>query len=119
MSYIGAFSFLGKGREHEAPRTYYQGQKPDPRMPFEKLGGGDPRTQAREEDMDIGYEDNRTIQSFDGLEQIFLDDIMKLSKEQNDAEDAENARHREVCFGFSLVEPLFWSDFQINFLNPD
>ncbi|XP_075500642.1 uncharacterized protein LOC142539232 [Primulina tabacum] len=85
----------GKGREREAPRTYYQGQRPDPRIPFEKQGGGDPRSQPREEDMDIGYEDNRTIQSFDGLEQIFLDDIMKLSKEQNDAEDAENARHRE------------------------
>ncbi|KAL0437088.1 UNVERIFIED_CONTAM: hypothetical protein Sradi_0416700 [Sesamum radiatum] len=64
-------------------------------MPLEKQGGGDPRSQPHEEDMDIGYEDNHVLQTFDGLEQRFLDDIMKLSKEQIDAEDAENARHRE------------------------
>lgn len=60
-------------------------------------GGGDLRSQPHEEDMDIGYEDNRVVQTFEGLEQRFLDDIMKLNKEQTDAEDAENARHREVC----------------------
>lgn len=66
-------------------------------MPLERQGGGDHRSQHHEEDMDIGYEDNRGPQTFEGLEQGFLDDIMKLSKEQTDAEDAENARHREVC----------------------
>ena len=68
-------------------------------MPVERQGGGDPRSQSHEEDMDIGYEDNRMPPTLEGLEQRFVDDIMKLSKEQTDAEDAENARHREVCSG--------------------
>lgn len=90
------YVFIGQGRE--APRSYYQSQQRlDPRMPLERQGGGDHRSQHHEEDMDIGYEDNRVPQTFEGLEQGFLDDIMKLSKEQTDAEDAENARHREVC----------------------
>lgn len=46
--------------------------------------------------MNIGYEENLMPQTFEGLEQKFLDDIMKLSKEQINAEDAEIARHREV-----------------------
>ncbi|KAK6119834.1 hypothetical protein DH2020_046429 [Rehmannia glutinosa] len=92
MSPTAPFS-EGKGRE--APRSYYQNQRMDSRMPLERQGGGDPRSQSHEEDMDIGYEDNRVMQTFEGLEQRFLDDIMKLSKEQTDAEDAENARHRE------------------------
>ncbi|KAL6511075.1 hypothetical protein OROGR_022199 [Orobanche gracilis] len=80
---------LGASAGREAPRSYYQNQ----RMPLERQGGG---AQSHEEDMDIGYEDNnRVTQTFEGLEQRFLDDIMKLSREQTDAEDAENARHRE------------------------
>ncbi|KAK6163656.1 hypothetical protein DH2020_000520 [Rehmannia glutinosa] len=87
------FTAIHGGRE--APRSYYQNQRMDSRMPLERQGGGDPRSQSHEEDMDIGYEDNRVMHTFEGLEQRFLDDIMKLSKEQTDAEDAENARHRE------------------------
>ncbi|GFP89453.1 hypothetical protein PHJA_001088900 [Phtheirospermum japonicum] len=93
MSPTAPFS-EGKGRE--APRSYYQNQRLDPRAPMERQVGGDPRPQPHEEDMDIGYEDNnRVMPTFEGLEQRFLDDFMKLSKEQTDAEDAENARHRE------------------------
>ena len=47
--------------------------------------------------MDVRYEGEHLSQSFEGLEQNFHDDIIKLTKEQNDAEDAEYARHREVC----------------------
>ena len=46
--------------------------------------------------MEIGFEDKTVNQTFEGLEQRFYDDILKLTKEQNDAEDAENAWHREV-----------------------
>lgn len=67
-------------------------------MAMEKQGRNDPRSQPREEDIGIGYEDNLLSQTFEGLEQRFLDDIMKLVKDQADAEDAENARHREVSF---------------------
>ncbi|KAK4440548.1 hypothetical protein Salat_0389700 [Sesamum alatum] len=79
----------------EAPGSYYRGQRLDPRMSMEGQSRGDPRPQPHEEDMDIGYEDNRVLHTFEGLEQRFFDDVMKLSKEQIDAEDAENARHME------------------------
>ncbi|XP_041990915.1 ATP-dependent DNA/RNA helicase DHX36-like [Salvia splendens] len=92
MSPTAPFS---EGQGRDAPRSYYQNQRMDPRMPVERQGGGDPRSQSHEEDMDIGYEDNRMPPTLEGLEQRFVDDIMKLSKEQTDAEDAENARHRE------------------------
>lgn len=67
-------------------------------MASEKQGNHDPRSLPPEEDMDIGYEDKHLSQTFEGLEKRFLDDITKLSKEQIDVEDAENARHREVSF---------------------
>ncbi|KAF5937581.1 hypothetical protein HYC85_025087 [Camellia sinensis] len=79
----------------DTSRSYFQGQRQDSKMTLERQGNNDPRSQPREEDMDIGYEDNPSSRTFEGLEQRFLDDIMKLSKEQTDAEDAENARHRE------------------------
>ena len=46
--------------------------------------------------MNVGYEGNHLSHTFEGLEQNFHDDIVKLAKELNDAEDAEHARHREV-----------------------
>ncbi|KAL8057916.1 hypothetical protein ABFS82_04G214900 [Erythranthe guttata] len=92
MSPTAPFS---EGQGREAPRSYYQNQRMDLRMPSERQGGVDPRSQSHEDDMDLGYEDNRSVQTFENLEQRFLDDIMKLSKEQTDAEDAENVRHRE------------------------
>lgn len=81
-------------------RSYYQSQ--GQRSGSEKPGH-DIRSMSREENMEIGYEDNVAGQTFEGLEQRFYDDIVKLSKEQNDAEDAENARHREVCIVSKLI----------------
>ncbi|XP_059664850.1 uncharacterized protein LOC132311127 [Cornus florida] len=86
---------FNEGQGGDASRSYYQGQRPDPKMGSEKQGNNDRRSQPHEEDMDVGYDDNVLLQTFDGLEQKFLDDIMKLTKDQTDAEDAENARHRE------------------------
>uniref|UniRef100_A0A7N0T227 Uncharacterized protein n=1 Tax=Kalanchoe fedtschenkoi TaxID=63787 RepID=A0A7N0T227_KALFE len=45
--------------------------------------------------MDTRYEDDSTPQGFEGVENKFLDDVMKLVREQKDAEDAEYARHKE------------------------
>uniref|UniRef100_A0A5B7B8I8 Uncharacterized protein n=1 Tax=Davidia involucrata TaxID=16924 RepID=A0A5B7B8I8_DAVIN len=84
-----------EGQGGDTSRSYYQGQRPDPKMALEKQRNNDPRSQPHEEDMDIGYEDNLLSQTFEGLEQGFLDDIMKLAKEQTDAEDTENVRHQE------------------------
>ena len=58
--------------------------------------------------MEVGYEQNLLSQTLEGLEKKFLDDIMKFAKEQNDAEDAENIRHRRLvynsfCFIFSIL----------------
>ena len=93
------------GQRGDASRSYYQGQRPDPKMALEKQGNNDRRSQPPEEDMDIGYEDPLS-QSFEGLEQRFMDDILMLSKEQSDAEDAENTRHREVSLlkNFSILK---------------
>ncbi|CAN4120159.1 unnamed protein product [Withania somnifera] len=88
-------TMFSEGQGSEASRPYYQGQRTDPRLALENQGGKDPRAQPREEDMDIGYEDKPVQHPLEGLDQKFLDDIMKLTKEQNDAEDAENSRHRE------------------------
>ncbi|XP_028090727.1 uncharacterized protein LOC114290919 [Camellia sinensis] len=86
---------FNEGQGGDTSRSYFQGQRQDSKMALERQGNNDPRSQPREEDMDIGFEDNPSSRTFEGLEQRFLDDIMKLSKEQTDAEDAENARHRE------------------------
>lgn len=51
--------------------------------------------QAHEEDMEIGYEDKPFHLNFEGLEARFQEEILKLIKEQIDAENTENARHRE------------------------
>ncbi|XP_051134706.1 uncharacterized protein LOC127253927 isoform X2 [Andrographis paniculata] len=83
------------GQLCEMPGSYYQGQRLDPMVPLERQGGGETGSQAHEEDMEIGYEDPRVVQTYESLEQRFLDDLTKLSKEHADSEDAENARHRE------------------------
>lgn len=77
---------FNEGQGVDASKSYFQGQN---------RNSNDSRSQAHEEDMDVGYEGNHLSQTFEGLEQNFRDDIIKLTKEQNDAEDAEYARHRE------------------------
>ncbi|KAK7312694.1 hypothetical protein VNO77_36759 [Canavalia gladiata] len=86
---------FSEGQGGDALRPYFQGQRPDPNLTLQNRSNSDSRSQAHEEDMDVGYEGNHLSQTFEGLEQNFHDDIVKLTKEQNDAEDAEHARHRE------------------------
>ncbi|BBH05353.1 hypothetical protein Prudu_016718 [Prunus dulcis] len=83
------------GQGGDTSRSYFQGQRPDPKLAMEKQNNNDSRSQSHNEDMDLGYEDKPSSQAFEELEQKFLGDIRKLTKEQNDAEDAENARHKE------------------------
>ncbi|XP_030456335.1 uncharacterized protein LOC115677326 [Syzygium oleosum] len=90
-----ASHMLYEGQSGDASRSYYQGQKPDLRLALEKQGNNDMRPQTHNKDADHGYEKVPFSQTFEGLEQKFLDDITKLAKELNDAEDAENVRHRE------------------------
>ncbi|XP_027347223.1 uncharacterized protein LOC113858691 [Abrus precatorius] len=86
---------FSEGQGRDASRPYFQGQRPDPKLALQNRSSNDSRSQAHEADIDVGYEGNHLSQAFEGLEQNFHDDIMKLTKEQNDAEDAEYARHRE------------------------
>lgn len=90
------------GQEGNAPRSFYQGQRPDANIGFEKQGNSNPRSQLREGDMDNGYGEKPSSQTFEGLEEKFLNDIRKLSKEQSDVEDAENARHGEKISAINI-----------------
>lgn len=99
------------GQGSDAPRSYFHGQRPDPKLALEKQSNSDTRSQTHEENMDIGIEGNALLQTFEGLEQKFHDDIMKLAKEQNDIEDAENARHREVSSCLKVHRKMFQSTF--------
>lgn len=84
-----------KGEGGDASRLFYPGQRTDSKLGFDKQASKDPRSQPHEQDMDIGYEDNPLQPTFEGLMQKFHEEIMKLNKEQYEAEDTENARHRE------------------------
>jgi hypothetical protein len=65
-------------------------------LALQSRSSSDSRPQAHEENIDVRYEGNHLSQTFEGLEQNFHDDIIKLTKEQQEVEDAEQARHREV-----------------------
>uniref|UniRef100_A0A6V7QSY3 Uncharacterized protein n=1 Tax=Ananas comosus var. bracteatus TaxID=296719 RepID=A0A6V7QSY3_ANACO len=79
-----------EGQGTDGARSLYESQRLDSKQPSK-----DPRAQARHNEMEAGREDNILPQTYEGLEQKFLNDVVKLSKELHDAEDAENARHRE------------------------
>ena len=83
------------GQGGDASRSFFHDQRPDHKMVLQNQSKT-PRSLVRKEDTDLIYEANNSSPTYEGLEQKFLDDILKLSKEQNDAEDVENARHREV-----------------------
>lgn len=99
----GSSHMFNQGQGADASRSHYQGlgQRSEPRLASEKQGN-DLRSQPRDDDTEIGFEDKAVYQTFEGLEQRFYDDILKLTKEQNDAEDAENARHRERINAINL-----------------
>lgn len=101
----------------DASRPFYQSQRPDSKLGLEKQVNIDPRSQPHEEEMDIGYEEKTLSPTFEGLEEKFLDDIMKLTKEQTDAEDAEIARHREVLLNLRIAFHCLssWSYFMVVF----
>lgn len=86
---------FNEGQRGDPSRSSFQGQRVEAKQDLEKQTNSDQRGQAREQQMQPGYSDNSLPQSFEGLEQNFFEDIMKLAKEQQEAEDAENARHRE------------------------
>ncbi|XP_021746617.1 uncharacterized protein LOC110712457 [Chenopodium quinoa] len=79
------------GQGGNAGRSFYPNQMPDTKMSSNQ----EQRVHPQEQDMEVGYEDNPVPQNLERLDQKFHSDIMKFIKEQNDAEDAETARHRK------------------------
>ncbi|KAJ6349831.1 hypothetical protein OIU78_006096 [Salix suchowensis] len=87
---------FSEGQVGSGARSYYHGQPPDLKMGLESQSNKEAgRIQHRDQDMELGFEDNTLPMSFEGLERKFFDEVTKLAKEQGDAEVAENARHRE------------------------
>ncbi|XP_044504336.1 uncharacterized protein LOC123224707 [Mangifera indica] len=90
-----ASQMFNEGQGVDASGSFFQGLRADSKLALEKQNNSDPRSRPHEEDVDVGHEGKPLSNSLEGLEQKFIDDVKKLAKEQNDAEDAENARHRE------------------------
>ena len=88
--------YISAGQGDSGTRSYYQGQMPDQKRGSDNQSNGETRILPHEQDMEIGYEDKPSSLTFEALEQKFLDEIINLAKEQNDAEAVENERHREV-----------------------
>jgi hypothetical protein len=96
------------GQGGNGARSYYHGPPPDPKSGLENQSNKEAsRIQPHEQDMELGFEDNSLPMSFEGLERKFFDEVMKLAKEQSDAEDVENARHREVRLALKQISRLF------------
>ncbi|GAV91401.1 hypothetical protein CFOL_v3_34796 [Cephalotus follicularis] len=74
-----------EGQCVDASKSFFQGQRPDFKPAVKKQNNDDPKSRPHEQN----------IQCLEGLQQKFLNDIVKLAKNQNDVEDAEIAGHRE------------------------
>lgn len=94
VNHTSSLSFI-EGQGDSGTRSYYQGQMPDQKRGSDNQSNGETRSLPHEQDMEIGYEDKPSSLTFEALEQKFLDEIINLAKEQNDAEAVENERHRE------------------------
>ncbi|ERN03729.1 uncharacterized protein LOC18431883 isoform X2 [Amborella trichopoda] len=83
------------GQGTEAGNPYFHGPKSDSKLGMDKAANKDPKSSAHESDMQVGYEESPLPETLESLEQKFMDEITKLTKEQHDVENEENARHRE------------------------
>nr|CAB3496354.1 unnamed protein product [Digitaria exilis] len=76
-------------------QSFYDGKRSEAKVGLEKQSSKETRDQPRTDRTETRYEDYNIPQTFEGLEKSFHEDIVMLSKELQDAEDAENSRHRE------------------------
>ncbi|KAL5209042.1 hypothetical protein ABZP36_004665 [Zizania latifolia] len=84
-----------EGQSAQGAKSFYDGQISDLKAGLEKKPSKESRDQPRNDRFEARHVDYNLPRTFEGLEQNFREDIMILSKELRDAEDAENARHRE------------------------
>lgn len=85
-----------EGQGAEGTQSFYDRHKSDLKVSLEKQPREESREQPRTDKIEARYEDYNLPRTFEGLEQSFHEDIVILSKELHDAEDAENTRHRET-----------------------
>lgn len=80
-------------------QSFYDGKRSDSKVGLEKQPSKESRDQTHTDRnrTETRYENYNLPRTFEGLEQSFNEDIILLSKELHDAEDAENSRHMEVC----------------------
>ncbi|EAZ26434.1 hypothetical protein OsJ_10319 [Oryza sativa Japonica Group] len=91
---IPAYAY-NEGQSAQGAQTFYDGQRSDLKVGLEKQPNKESRDRPRNDRFEARREDYNLPRTFEGLEQNFHEDIVILSKELHDAEDAENARHRE------------------------
>ena len=84
-----------EGQSAEGKRSFYDGQQSDMKVGLEKQPRKESRDQPRTDKIEARHDDYNLPRTFESLEKSFREDIVVLSKELNDAEDAENTRHRE------------------------
>ncbi|TVU47582.1 hypothetical protein EJB05_07188 [Eragrostis curvula] len=101
-SQVPSYSY-NEGQGAEGAKSFYDGQRSDPKVGIEKQPNKESREQSRIDRTETRYEDYNLPRTFDSLEQNFHEEIMMLSKELHDAEDAENSRHMEMITKFGAV----------------
>ncbi|KAG8074439.1 hypothetical protein GUJ93_ZPchr0006g43992 [Zizania palustris] len=84
-----------EGQNSQGAKSFYDGQRSDLKGGPENQPNKESRDQPHNDSFEARHEDYNLPRTFEGLEQNFHEDTVVLSKELHDAEDAENARHRE------------------------
>jgi len=95
MPYILPYKFYDAAQGNNGIQRYIPDESIDTKVGQQNQANQE-TDEAREEDMEIGYDESPPTPTYEGLEQRFIDEIMKLVKDRSDKEDAEFARHNEV-----------------------
>ncbi|XP_031505569.1 uncharacterized protein LOC116267801 [Nymphaea colorata] len=113
----GGPTSLGSHLYREGPENInsYQGQKSDLNSVMEKAPSNtDTRaSDHHEQDMEIGYEEAQLPETLEALDQKFMDETLRLTTEQQDAEKEESARHlkrmREIDEQYQAKLSTIWA----------
>eukprot|EP00250_Pteridium_aquilinum_P020624 c24889_g3_i1 orf=439-1338(-) len=71
------------------------GLKGGPQYDERSIPKGVAKEEDRGRDVEAGFDQQAMAQTLEALEQKFVQETMQLTKDLNDAEDSENARHRQ------------------------
>lgn len=96
MDQLGARRQWETGSQNGAYAMAQYGLKGGPQYDERSLSKGVSKEDDHGRDGDAGYDQQGMPQTLDALEQKFVQETMQLTKDLNDAEDKENARHRQA-----------------------